>query len=110
MNLVFPTFLEFPIYPVRPTENDDDAVAAFMEALRDFFQHFVRQNTNTRRYYDAVNFYFDVSDQENLDRRESAHVSQQAIAAVIKNIRYPVREEYVWDPNRNCWVLKTIPM
>jgi hypothetical protein len=110
MNLIFPTHLPFPSYPTRPTEEDEAGVSAFFEALREFFQHLVRQNTSTRRYFDAAGFYFDNDNQESAVRTRSADVTEEAIAAVIKNITPPTECQYVWDPAQNCWVLKLTPV
>jgi hypothetical protein len=110
MNLIFPTQLSFPLYPVQPTEEDEAAGSAFLEALREFFQHLLRQHTSTRRYFEAAEFYFDSSNQENLDRTRSANTTQEAIAFVIQNITQQTRGEYVWDPEQNRWVLKLTPV
>lgn len=106
MNLIFPTQSTFPLYPVRPTEEDELAATSFLDALREFFQHLLRQHTNTSRYFDAAAFYFDSSNQESHDRVCSADATQEAITFVIKNITQPTKGEYVWDPEQNRWVLK----
>ena len=110
MNLMFPTHLQFPLYPTRPVEVDEYGASAFMAALREFFQHFVQQRSTTNRYFDAAGFYLDNSNQENTVRTHSADVTEQAIAAVIKNINQPTDGQYVWDPAQNRWVLKLIPI
>jgi hypothetical protein len=110
MNLTFPTHLLFPSYPTRPTEEDEAVVSAFLESLREFFQHLVRQHTSTRRYFDAAEFYFDNSNQESMVRTRSADATQEAMAAVIKNITPPTECHYVWDSVQNCWVLKLTPV
>jgi predicted HD phosphohydrolase len=109
MNLIFPTRLSFPLYPVQPTEQDEASGSAFLEALRDFFQHILRQHTSTRRYFQAAEFYFDSSNQESHVRTSSADAAQEAISAVIQNITQPTKGEYVWDPSQNRWVLKLTP-
>jgi hypothetical protein len=110
MNLQFPTFLPFPLYPTRPTEGDEAGATSFLEALNDFLHHLFQQHTSTRHYFDAAGFYFNDSNQENADRSRSAEVSQEAISAVIKNITHPAKGEYVWDAAKNCWVLKLTPI
>jgi len=110
MNLIFPTHLPFPLYPTPPTEEDEAGASSFFEALREFFQHLLRQHATTSRYFDAANFYFNDSNQESLVRARSADVTQEAIAAVIKNITNPTKGEYVWDSAQNRWVLKLTPV
>jgi hypothetical protein len=110
MNLIFPTQLSFPSYPVRPTEEDDAVRSAFLQALAEFFQHLVRQHTSTRRYFEAADFHFDSSNQESQARARSADSTQEAISFVIRNITQPAKGEYVWDPAQNRWVLKLIPV
>ncbi len=56
MNLIFPTQLQFPLYPTRPVEEDEAGISAFLEAFRAFFQHVVQQRTATNRYFDAAGF------------------------------------------------------
>jgi hypothetical protein len=110
MNLVFPTHLLFPSYPTRPTEPDELGASAFFQALREFFQHLTQQRTSTGRYFDAARFYLDDSNQENVVRTNSADVTGEAIAAVIKNMNQPTDSEYVWDPVQDRWVLKSTPI
>jgi hypothetical protein len=110
MNLLFPTQLQFPTYPTRPTEEDEAGLSAFFEALRSFFQHVVQQHTATSRYFDAADCYFENGNQESLVTAKSTDVSEQAIAAVIKNITQPTKGEYVWDAAQNCWKLKLTPI
>jgi len=110
MNLLFPTQLQFPMYPTRPTEEDEAGASAFLEALREFFQHVVRQHTATSRYFDAADFYFDNGNKESVVTARAADVSEQAIASVIKNMTQPTKGEYVWDAAQNCWVLKLTPI
>lgn len=110
MNLIFPTHSSFPLYPVRPVAEDEVASSSFFEALREFFQHLLRQHTSTRRYFEAAEFYFDSSNQESVDRTRSANATQEAIAYVIQNITQPTKGEYVWDPEQNRWVLKLTPI
>ena len=110
MNLTFPTPQMFPIYPTPPIEDDEAASMAFLEALRDFFQHLLTQHDSTQRYFDAARFYFSDSNQEGMLKTQAVEVTQQAIAAVIKNMTQPARTEYVWDSARNCWVLKRVPL
>jgi hypothetical protein len=110
MRLIFPTQLSFPLYPVRPTEEDEVASASFLDALREFFQHLLRQHTTTSRYFKAAEFYFDSSNQESQDRVRSADATQEAISYVIQNITQPTKGEYVWDPEQNRWVLKLTPI
>ncbi|HEX2271060.1 MAG TPA: hypothetical protein VHH35_16060, partial [Pyrinomonadaceae bacterium] len=101
MNLIFPTQLPFPLYPVRPVEEDEVAASSFLDALREFFQHLMQQHTTTRRYFEAAEFHFDSSNQESQDRVRSADATQEAITFVIQNITQPTRGEYVWDPEQN---------
>jgi hypothetical protein len=110
MNLIFPTQLSFPSYPIRPTEEDGAGGSAFFEALREFFQHLLRQHATTRRYFEAAEFYFDSSNKEKLVRARSADATQEAITFVIKNITQQTKGEYVWDPAQNRWVLKLTPV
>jgi hypothetical protein len=110
MNLEFPTCLPFPLYPTPPTEEDEAGASAFLEAFRDFLNHLFEQHTTTCRYFNAASFYFDDSNQESTGRSRSAEVTQEAIAAVIKNISHPAKGEYVWDAAQNCWVLKLTPI
>ena len=110
MNLEFPTYLPFPLYPTHPTEEDEAGANAFLEALNDFLSHLFQQHTTTRRYFDAASVHFDDSNQESTGRSRSAEVTQEAIAAVIKNITQSTKGEYVWDPAQNCWILKLTPI
>ncbi len=110
MNLVFPTQLQFPLYPTRPTEEDEAGLSAFFEALRAFFQHVVQQHSATSRYFDAADFYLESGNQESMVTAQSTDVTAEAIAAVIKNITQPTKGEYVWDPAQNCWKLKLTPI
>ena len=110
MNLIYPTQLPFPSYPVRPTEEDEAGTTTFLEALAEFFKHLLQQHTNTRRYFEAAEFYFDSTNRESQDRTRSADVSQEAISFVIQNITRPTKGEYVWDPVQNRWVLKLTPV
>jgi hypothetical protein len=105
MNLIFPTYTPFPSYPTRPTEEDEAAATAFLQALFEFFRHLQQQHTSTTRYFDAAHYYFDQSNQESTERTQSAGVTQEAISAVIKNIHRPSIGEYVWVSAQNCWVL-----
>ena len=111
MNLEFPTHLPFPLYPTRPTEEDEAGANAFLEALRRLLS---ATSSSSTRPLAAISmppvFYFDDSNQESTGRSRSAEVTQEAIAAVIKNITQPTKGEYVWDPAQNCWVLKLTPI
>jgi|SRR5215510_387631 len=109
LNLTFPTTQLFPTYPTRPAAEDNDALSAFMDALREFFQQLWQQHTSATRYFAAAGFYVNDSNQDSMLRTESADVTEQAIAAVVKNIVQPVKREYVWDPAQNRWVLSLIP-
>ncbi|HET6976029.1 MAG TPA: hypothetical protein VFI24_06885 [Pyrinomonadaceae bacterium] len=109
MNLIFPTQLPFPTYPVPPTEQGEEGASSFLEALAQFFQHLLQQHASTRRYFQAAEFYCQSANQENQDRTQSADASQQAITFVIQNIIRPTRGEYVWDPAQNRWVLRVTP-
>jgi len=80
-----------------------------MDALNEFFQHLWQQHTTTSRYFAAADFYVSDSNQDSMLRTESATVTEQAIAAVVKNIVQPVKREYVWDPAQNRWVLSLVP-
>lgn len=108
-NFPFPTAQLFPVYPSRPTVEDDEALTAFMEALQEFFQHLVQQQASTNRYFAAADFYFNDSHQESAVRTDSAEVTEQAIAAVIKNMTQPMKQDYVWSASENKWVLVLIP-
>ena len=108
-NLTFPTQQVFPSYPTQPEPEDAEGLEAFFEALNDFFQHLFTQHDSTRRYFQAADFYFNDSNQESGLRTQSADVSEQAIAAVIKNIAHPTRREYVWNAAENRWVLVLLP-
>jgi hypothetical protein len=110
MNLIFPTQLSFPLYPVRPAEEDEMSSSSFFQALAEFFQHLVRQHTSTRRYFQAAEFYFDSNNSESNARTSSADVSQEAISFVINNITTQTKGEYVWDASQNRWVLKLTPI
>ena len=113
MSLIFPTFPTpetFLMYPARPTEDGEAAFAAFLEALGGFFQGMHQQQATTNRYYQAVNFCFDDSNQEGLLRTHCANVGEEAIASVIKNIAPPTRCEYVWDHTHQQWTLRRIPV
>jgi hypothetical protein len=110
MNLIFPTQLSFPLYPVRPTEEDETSNTTFFQALSEFFRHLLQQHTSTRRYFQAAEFHFNSSNQEDQVRTSSADVTQEAISHVIQNITQPVKGEYVWDASQNRWVLKLTPI
>jgi hypothetical protein len=109
LNLTFPTQQLFPTYPTRPAAEDDDALSAFMDALQEFFQQLWQQRTTTNRYFAAADFYFNDSNQDGTLHTESADVTEQAIAAVVKNIVQPLKREYVWDPAQHHWVLNLVP-
>ncbi len=110
MSLIFPTQLPFPLYPVRPTAEDEASSSAFFQALSEFFRHLLQQHTSTRRYFQAAEFQLTSSNQEGQVRTSSADVTQEAISFVIQNITQPVKGEYVWDASQNCWVLKLTPV
>lgn len=110
MNLIFPTQSPFPLYPTLAPEADDAAMAAFFDALRNFFRSLMQQHASTRRYFDAAGFYCNDANRDSSVRTQSQDVAQEAISAVIKNIVPPTRREYVWDPNQQRWVLQTIPI
>jgi hypothetical protein len=108
-DLTFPSEQVFPLYPTRPELEDDPAFSAFLDALNDFFQHLFSQNASTRSYFQAAGVYFNDTNQESALRTQSADVTEQAIAAVIKNIAHPTRREYVWSAEENRWVLVLLP-
>jgi hypothetical protein len=105
LDFTFPTQLIFPMYPNGPAPEDNEALTAFLDALRAFFNQLQQQQASTSRYFSAASFYFNDGHAESTVRTESADVTQQAISAVIKNIAQPVKREYVWDANENRWVL-----
>ena len=109
MSLIFPTYLPFPLFPVRPPEGGDEAEAAFFDALREFLEQLQHQHAAAGRYFEAAGFLQADSSQDDSIRTRSENVSEEAISAVIKNIEQPLKREYVWDATQGRWILRLIP-
>jgi hypothetical protein len=106
MNLEFPTDLPVPLcstHPARGVETSDCTSPGEVSELL--------QNPLDRSDLAPAGVHVDEAGPEAAGNNCSPEFLQEAISAIIRNIgAHPTKGEYIWDPARERWILRMVPI